>query len=72
MHSMADDIIPISQAHLLFQKYTGQNGEKMITFIEVEKLGHNDLHKYITSTSANDLQKEVLYFLKTNQKEMNR
>lgn len=68
---MADEIIPISQAHLLFQKYAGQNGEKMITFIEVEKLGHNDLHKYIISTTVNDLQKEALYFLKTNKKEMN-
>jgi hypothetical protein len=68
VHSLADEIIPIEQAHLLFKKYIAQNGERHITFIEVEKLKHNDLHRYIISPNQNDLQRELTYFLKNNKK----
>jgi fermentation-respiration switch protein FrsA (DUF1100 family) len=70
MHSMADEVIPIGQAKLLLQKYTSVNGIRQIIFIEVEKLLHNNLHKYITSAKINDLQMEVISFLQTNQREM--
>jgi fermentation-respiration switch protein FrsA (DUF1100 family) len=70
MHSLADEVIPVEQAHLLFQKYTGQNGERHITFIELEKIAHNDLHRYIVSPHRNDLQQELLHFLTTNANEI--
>lgn len=70
MHSAADEVIPVEQAHLLFKKYIAQNGERHITFIEVEKIKHNSLHRYIVSPNQNDLQKEVVYFLKTNTREI--
>lgn len=69
VHSHADEIIPIQHAQLLFDKYTAVNGPSKIFFIEVMKLSHNGLHKYIVAQKPNDLQKELLTFLeglKTN------
>lgn len=57
---------------MLFKKYIGQNGERHITFIEVDKIKHNDLHRYIVSPNKNDLQREVTNFLINNQKEINK
>ena len=56
MHSTADEIIPIQQARLLYNKYTQKNGDRKIEFIEVEKIKHNSLHKYIISKAGNQLQ----------------
>lgn len=56
----------------MFKKYIGQNGERHITFIEVDKIKHNDLHRYIVSPNKNDLQREVTNFLINNQKEINK
>lgn len=64
MHSLADEIIPIEQARLLYRKYLKAKGEEKIEFIEVEKINHNAFHRYISSGISNDLQKEVLTFLK--------
>lgn len=46
------------------------NGERHITFIEVDKIKHNDLHRYIVSSNKNDLQMEVTNFLTNNQREI--
>lgn len=35
IHSMADEIIPIEQAQLLYKKYTNRYGDKDIEFIQV-------------------------------------
>ena len=56
MHSVADEIIPVEQARLLYKKYLVNKGDKMIEFIEIEKLRHNQLHTYIRSDKYNDLQ----------------
>jgi hypothetical protein len=70
MHSIADEIIPIEQARLLYNKYTARNGDKFIEFIEVEKIKHNAFHKYLVAATSNELQKEVLAFLSLNQHEI--
>lgn len=46
----------MSHAQLLHDKYVAVNGVKGITFIEVMKLTHNGLHKFIVSQKSNDLQ----------------
>ena len=63
LHSSADEIIPISHAKLLFQKFVRKNGEGDIDFVEVSKIKHNSLHRYIVSQQENALQKEVFTFL---------
>jgi hypothetical protein len=35
MHSIADEIIPIEQARLMYRKYLAKRGEGKIEFIEV-------------------------------------
>jgi pimeloyl-ACP methyl ester carboxylesterase len=70
LHSMADEIIPVEQARLLYNKYVAANGDKMIEFIEVEKIKHNAFHKYIVSLNSNELQKEVVTFLAVNRQEI--
>jgi pimeloyl-ACP methyl ester carboxylesterase len=70
MHSVADEIIPIEQARLLYSKYIARNGDKNIEFIEVEKIKHNAFHRYIVAGAPNELQREVVAFLTTNQQEM--
>ena len=57
MHSIADEIIPIEQARLLYKKHVLSNGPHRIEFIEVEKIKHNSFHRYITASVANDLQR---------------
>lgn len=57
MHSLADEIIPIEQARLLYKKYIAKRGEGNMEFIEVEKIKHNSFHRYIASPVSNDLQK---------------
>lgn len=57
VHSHADEIIPISHVQLLFDKYTAINGTSKIFFIEVMKLTHNGIHKYIVAQKPNDLQR---------------
>lgn len=49
MHSVADEIIPIEQARLLYKKYIKENSDRNIEFIEVEKIKHNQFHNYIRS-----------------------
>jgi len=71
MHSVADEIIPIEQARLLYKKYLANQGDKMIEFIEIEKLKHNQLHMYIRSDRYNDLQHEVLSFLSKITRDIN-
>jgi hypothetical protein len=66
MHSTKDEIIPVSQARLLYNKYVAKNGEANIDYIEVERIKHNAFHQYIVGEVQNDLQKEVLAFLKRN------
>lgn len=63
MHSSADEIIPFGHSKLLYMKYINKNGEKNIDFVEVSKIKHNSLHKYIVSPIDNDLQKEVFKFI---------
>lgn len=65
MHSTKDEIIPVQQARLLYNKYVMENGDKTIDYIEVEKIKHNAFHQYIVADTSNDLQKEVLNFLKS-------
>jgi len=61
MHSQGDEIIPIEQARLLYNKFILKNKDraKDISFIEVEKIKHNSFHRFIASPIDNDLQKEV-------------
>lgn len=53
MHSSDDEIIPFSHAKLLYTKYIAKLGEAMIDFIEIAKIRHNSLHKYIVSGVSN-------------------
>ena len=53
VHSSNDEIIPFEQVKLLFDKYVEKNKEADIYFIEVAKLKHNALHKYISSNRRN-------------------
>ena len=57
VHSSGDEIIPFSHAKLLFDKYVKVNGHGQITFIEIGKLSHNSLHRFIVSLSENELKK---------------
>ena len=56
MHSTADEIIPIEQARLMYKKVIMERGDDNMEFIEVEKIRHNQFHKYISAHCANDLQ----------------
>ena len=57
VHSHSDEVIPIKHVQLMFDSYVAVNGGSNIFFIEVMKLSHNGIHKYIISQKSNDLQK---------------
>lgn len=63
LHSSGDEILPIAHAKILFEKFVQANGDDLINFIEVAKIGHNSLHKYIITRFPNALQTEVFHFL---------
>lgn len=56
-HSSGDEIIPFSHAKLLFERFVRKNGHGQITFIEVGKIKHNSLHRYIVADVENELQR---------------
>lgn len=57
LHSHSDEVIPIAHVQLLYDKYVAVNGAENMFFVEVMKLPHNGIHKYIVSQKKNDLQK---------------
>lgn len=51
LHSDSDEIIPLKQAKLLYDKYVRKHGDARIDFIEVEGIKHNSMNKYISAIS---------------------
>ena len=72
MHSLKDEIIPIQQARLLYNKYIKKHGNQDIEFLEVEQIQHNSFHRYIAAKQVNDLQKEILGFLDRSKDKINK
>jgi pimeloyl-ACP methyl ester carboxylesterase len=63
MHSSGDEIIPFAHAKVLYDKFMIKNGCENVEFIEVAKIKHNSLHRYIASPVKNELQKELFEFI---------
>jgi hypothetical protein len=48
------------------EKFVKEHGKSKINFLEVSKINHNALHKYISAPKPNRLQIEVFRFIKNN------
>ena len=62
-HSSSDEIIPFSHSQMLYDKYCSRHGDSNITFIEVNKIKHNQMNCYIASEKHNSLKTEIKTFL---------
>ena len=52
VHSNNDEVIPVSQSYMLMEKFYSnglfENGN-YLKFIELAKIGHNDMHQYFVT-----------------------